>query len=379
MELIVDIEKQLRNFPLRAKFTMRDEVFALLGASGCGKSMTLKCIAGLMKPDRGHIELDGQVLYDSEQGIDLPPQQRHIGYLFQSYALFPNMTIHDNIAFVAEGSAEEKERKVQEGLHRFHLEELSGAYPAELSGGQQQRAALARILAADAHLLLLDEPFSALDNYLKWQLELEMLEVFQSYHGAALLVSHDRGEVYRLADRIAVINRGQMEHPCSREEIFEAPGTLAATLLTGCKNVSAARPGTAGAESPAGENTEGADLYAGDWQLPLHAGEVPENVHYIGLRAHFILYCAPGDRSQVEAAKAHPDSVLANVHRFAVTRVIEDVFSSLVMVRRADAPDARSLRWELPKEDWHHIASTLPPDQTLWLYFPPDKLMLMEQ
>ena len=211
MELEVKIEKELRNFTLRADFSLRDEVFALLGASGCGKSMTLKCIAGLERPDRGRIVLDGEVLFDSEQGIDLPPQKRRVGYLFQNFALFPNMTIADNIRFVARGTRQQREERVRENLARFALSELGNAYPMELSGGQQQRAALARILASDAKILLLDEPFSALDHYLKWKLELELREVLRAYDGAALLVSHDRGEVYRMASRAAVIDRGQMQ------------------------------------------------------------------------------------------------------------------------------------------------------------------------
>lgn len=367
MQLKVDITKELRNFTLRARFTMQDEVFALLGASGCGKSMTLKCIAGLMAPDSGRIELDGQVLYDSEQGIDLPPQERHIGYLFQSYALFPNMTIRENIRFVAVGTPAEKEAKIESGLRRFHLEELADAYPSELSGGQQQRAALARILAADAKLLLLDEPFSALDNYLTWQLELEMLDVLQAYHGAALFVSHDRGEVYRLADRAAVISRGQMETPRTRQELFHSPGTFAATVLTGCKNVSEAR------------QLEASRIEAVDWQLTLQVEESMPGLRYVGLRAHFLAFCAPGNVTQEEALQMHPVAAAANVQHMQVTRVIEDVFSYLVMVHRADASEARALRWELPKDDWHRIAAALPADQTLWLYFPPGKLMLMKQ
>lgn len=138
MELDVKIEKKLRNFILRADFTLRDEVFALLGASGCGKSMTLKCIAGLERPDRGRIVLDGRVLFDSEQGIDLSPQERRVGYLFQNFALFPNMTIAENIRFVARGTRQQCEACVRENLARFDLTELGNAYPMELSGGQQQ-------------------------------------------------------------------------------------------------------------------------------------------------------------------------------------------------------------------------------------------------
>lgn len=347
MELSVNIEKQLRNFTLRSKFTVQDEVFALLGASGCGKSMTLKCIAGIEKPDRGRIVLNGRVLFDSEAGINLKPQQRKVGYLFQNYALFPNMTIEENIIFVASGSREEKQRKAAENLARFKLTELSGAYPHELSGGQQQRAALARILAADTELLLLDEPFSALDSYLKWQLELELTAVLQNYQGAALLVSHDRGEVYRLAQKIAVISQGQMEAVHTRQGLFQSPDTLAATLLTGCKNVSAAR------------RLPDNRIFAEDWQLELQvSGEVPENVRYVGIRAHYMeLRRAPGE----------------NVFAMEIVSVVEDVFSFLLMLR-SRGTEARPLRLELAKEDWLKMKNP----REIYLYIPPENIMLLE-
>ena len=346
MELMVRLQKQLRNFRLDVDFAARDEVFALLGASGCGKSMTLKCIAGIEQPDSGRIVLNGRVLYDSEAGINLKPQQRKVGYLFQNYALFPNMTIADNIRFAAVGSAAEREQLVAGNLARFSLQDLASAYPRELSGGQQQRAALARILVSGAELLLLDEPFSALDSYLKWQLELELTDVLSAYDGSALLVSHDRGEVYRLADRAAVINKGQMEAVHTKQGLFQSPDTLAATLLTGCKNVSGAR------------RLAEHRIQADDWELELETHEsVAEGVRYAGIRAHFL-----------EARAA----VGPNVFCMEVVRVIEDTFSYLIMIRR-QGTQARMIRWELGKEEWRRIAA-----DTLYLYFPPDKIMLME-
>ncbi|BAL82483.1 putative molybdenum ABC transporter ATP-binding protein [Selenomonas ruminantium subsp. lactilytica TAM6421] len=348
MELSVDIEKKLRSFTLQADFTVQDEIFALLGASGCGKSMTLKCIAGLETPDRGRIVLNGRVLFDSEAGINLKPQARKVGYLFQNYALFPNMTIAENIAFVACGNEREKSCKVQENLARFKLENLAQAYPHELSGGQQQRAALARILAADAELLLLDEPFSALDSYLKWQLEIELGDVLQDYDGAALLVSHDRGEVYRLADRIAVINQGQMEAVHTKHGLFKNPDTLAATLLTGCKNISAAK------------KIAPDKIAALDWQLELHvAGEVPDHVQFAGIRAHYMeVVTGPGE----------------NIFAMEVVKVVEDVFSYLIMLRR-QGTSGRPLRLELSKESWKKLQNPA----SLYLRLPPAEIMLMER
>ena len=347
MELTVTISKHLRDFELTVDFAVRNEVFALLGASGCGKSMTLKCIAGIEKPDRGCIVLDGKILFDSEEGIDLPPQQRQVGYLFQNYALFPNMTLAENLRFVMEGSTKDKAQKADRLLQRFHLAGLGGAYPAALSSGQQQRAAFARILASKAKLLLLDEPFSALDSYLKWQLEMELLDLLPDYDGTALLVSHDRGEVYRLADKIAVISQGRMEAAADKKELFHHPGTLAATLLTGCKNISTA------------QKIDQSHIYAYDWGLNLRtANEPPSSISYAGIRAHFL---EPSPREGGE-----------NVFPMEAVRVIEDTFSCIVMVRPRGSA-VPPLRWELEKEHWQRLCG-----KDLFLYFPPECIMMME-
>lgn len=192
MSLYVDIEKRLGVFRLQSKFEVADETLALLGASGCGKSVTLKCIAGIMTPDRGRIVLNGRVLFDSEKKIALTPQQRRVGYLFQQYALFPNMTVEQNILCgIRAGSRSEKRSLAAEKLRMFRLEGLEKKYPAQLSGGQQQRVALARILASEPQAILLDEPFSALDSYLKWELELS--ELLGAFDGPILWVSHELG------------------------------------------------------------------------------------------------------------------------------------------------------------------------------------------
>lgn len=345
MNLIVNIQKKLRDFTLNVDFQTKDEVFALLGASGCGKSMTLKCIAGIETPDSGFISLNGKVLFDSKNKINLPPQKRKIGYLFQNYALFPNMTVIENIAFAATG---DKKKKVQENIKRFALEGLEKAYPNELSGGQQQRTALARILAADCELLLLDEPFSALDNYLKWQIELELTKILKEYGNAALLVSHDRGEVFRLANTIAVLNKGNIDALNTKHELFADPKTLAATLLTGCKNVSKAHY--------VDEHT----LYANDWNTQLHStATVPQNLRYVALRAHYIT--------------AAEDNTADNTFTMNVYQEIEDTFSYIIMVKPAEN-DSELIRWEVDKATWKNKKS-----ESLLLCLPSDKLILLTQ
>ena len=208
MSLSVEIQKRLGEFTLDLRFESEAGMLALLGASGCGKSMTLKCIAGIETPDRGRIVLNGRVLFDSEKGVDLPPQKRRVGYLFQQYALFPNMTVEQNLrTAVRKLPKAEQKARVAERIAAFRLEGLEKHRPHQLSWGQQQRAALARILLSEPEALLLDEPFSALDDALKWRLELELMEQIDRFDGDVLFVSHSRDEVTRLCERVCVLSR----------------------------------------------------------------------------------------------------------------------------------------------------------------------------
>ena len=205
MSLNVDIRKTLGSFHLDVSFRTEGDVLGLLGASGCGKSMTLKCIAGIERPDEGRIELNGRVLFDSEARIDLPPQRRRVGYLFQQYALFPTMTAEQNIAAGARRLAKaDRAAAVNAMMEKMQIAGLGGKFPAQLSGGQQQRVALARILISDPEVMLLDEPFSALDAHLRDRMEQEVMELLRDFGRDALIVSHSRDELYRMTDRIAV-------------------------------------------------------------------------------------------------------------------------------------------------------------------------------
>ncbi|MBP3210917.1 MAG: ATP-binding cassette domain-containing protein [Oscillospiraceae bacterium] len=221
MALLVDIEKTLGSFHLQVQLEAGDEVLGLCGNSGCGKSLTLRCIAGVEKPDRGRIILNGVTLFDSEKHINLSPQKRRTGLLFQNYALFPNMTVRQNIrtgTLRNHRTEEERNRKVADIMESFGLSTLAGHYPRQLSGGQQQRTALARILVSEPQILMLDEPFSALDSELKFHLEAEVREVIRRFGKTSILVSHDRGEAYRLSDRIAMMRDGRTENILSKEE-----------------------------------------------------------------------------------------------------------------------------------------------------------------
>ena len=284
MSLEVKIEKKLSGFTLRSEFCAGNTATALLGASGCGKSMTLRCIAGIVKPDKGRIVLDGTVLFDSEQRIDLPPQQRGVGLLFQNYALFPNMTVEQNILCGLKAEKDKAARKARcaEMLRAMRLEELASRRPDELSGGQQQRTALARILVGRPKILMLDEPFSALDSYLREEVEGEVGSLLAGFGGTALLVTHNRDEAYRLCPDMVVMDKGRVLRTGATKAVFADPGSTAAARLTGCKNI---LPCTRVDEHTV--RLEGSDL------LLTTALPVPEHCTAVGIRAHDFVPCKP--------------------------------------------------------------------------------------
>ena len=241
MSLLVDIEKTFPSFRLKMSFEAEDGMLSLLGASGCGKSMTLKCIAGIETPDQGKIILNGTTLFDSVAHVNLPPQKRRVGYLFQQYALFPNMTVRQNIRC----GAREKHNAdvvVDDIIRKMHLEGLEPLHPYQLSGGQQQRVALARILVNQPEVLLLDEPFSSLDSHLRLQLEQEVRMVTRAFGKPVIFVSHNREEVFRLTDRIALMRNGQIDTIGEKNIVFSEPGTVSGALLVGCRSISRIRP-----------------------------------------------------------------------------------------------------------------------------------------
>ena len=284
MSLEVNIEKKLDGFILRSEFSAGDTATALLGASGCGKSMTLRCIAGIVKPDSGRIVLDGQVLFDSEQHIDLPPQQRGAGLLFQNYALFPNMTVGQNIlcGLKAEKNRAARQARCAEMLRAMRLEKLARRYPAQLSGGQQQRTALARILVGNPRILMLDEPFSALDSYLREEVEGEVGSLLSGFDGTALLVTHNRDEAYRLCPEMVVLDSGRVLRTGHTRDVFADPRSVTAARLTGCKNI---LPCT---------RVDAHTVRLPGWNAPLQlALPVPKNCTAVGIRAHDFAPCSP--------------------------------------------------------------------------------------
>ena len=208
--LYVNIHKRLSSYELNIKVESDGGNLGVFGASGAGKSMTLKCIAGIEKPDSGVIKLNDRVLYDSEKHINLKPQERGVGYLFQDYALFPNMTVRQNLlAGLHRLPQKERPAKANELMEQFHIAHLSKKHPDRLSGGECQRAALARLFASSPELILLDEPFSALDTVLKCELIPMMTDAISAYGKGCLMVSHDVSELCAVCGRVTTIIDGR--------------------------------------------------------------------------------------------------------------------------------------------------------------------------
>ena len=345
MSLEVTIAKRFEGFTLHADFAAGNTAAAILGASGCGKSMTLRCIAGVVKPDSGHIVLDGRVLFDSEKGIDLPPQQRNVGLLFQNYALFPNMTVEQNILCALKKEKDPAARKAACGsaLRAMRLEELAHRLPSELSGGQQQRAALARILAGRPRILMLDEPFSALDSYLREEVEGEVGSLLSNFDGTALLVTHDRDEAYRLCREMIVMDSGEVLRAGTTKEVFADPRRLTAARLTGCKNI-----------LPCVRVDEHHVRLTG-WERELTVAlPVPEGCCAVGIRAHDF---AP---EAVDGENRMPVQVGASS---------ENPFDWNMICTAAD--DAGKLWWKVSKT----TLSSPPPQAPAYLRVAPENIM----
>ena len=316
MALIVELEKQCGRFHLSVSLNANaGEPLALLGASGSGKSMALKCIAGLIRPDEGYVELDGRILYDSAAGIDLAPQKRSVGYLFQQYALFPNMTVRENIlAGTKKLPREARSSFAEEMIERFHLKGLENHYPAQLSGGQQQRTALARITASRPGAILLDEPFSALDSYLKLQMEEELHTFLEEYPGEVIWVSHDRGEAYRGCAKVCVMEEGSSSPVTDMKDLVLHPGTVSAARLAGYTNFMDWTRGDAKQS-----------VLLPKWGLCLHTQqEIPDKPYMLGIRADTIRASERGEENAFECT---------------VCKVIEDIGYDMVLLRPTAAEE----------------------------------------
>lgn len=367
MSLEVNIKKHFAGFDLNVDFSAESETLGFLGASGCGKSLTMRCIAGIETPDEGRIVVNGKVFFDSEEKINLSAQERKTALLFQSYMLFPNLTVAQNVAagIGREASKSEKDEIVSFELKRFGLSGLEKRYPAQLSGGQQQRVALARMLAAKPGILMLDEPFSALDSHLKSVLEQNLARLFDAFDGTILYVSHDIDEALRFCDRIAVVDAGQLVEVGTGADLVNHPQTLAGMKLSGCKNVTTA------------ESVDRQRVRLPEWGIELSCDtEVPADLRYLGVRASYLQRVdAPGE----------------NVFRVRVARVSDARFERMVLLRFLDRGEYGAEEVDAFEDDmrflqqhafWRVDKLVVPPHQLpengdeLYLRIPKDKLYL---
>ncbi len=279
--LFVDIEKYLPGFNLSVTFNCQNQPLGLLGASGSGKSLILRSLAGVETPSRGRIVLNGRILFDSEKGINLPSRQRRIGFVVQNYALFPHLTVAENIAFGLPQKLPTKiiRQQIANQLELVQLPGMENRYPHQLSGGQQQRVAIARALASRPEVLLLDEPFSALDTHLRAQLERQMIKTLSNYDGVTIFVTHNMDEAYRICENLLVMEKGRAIANNSKQKIFERPDSISLAKITSCKNFSRAII------------INNQQLKAIDWDVKLHTvSMIPDYLAYTGIRAHQIIF-----------------------------------------------------------------------------------------
>ncbi len=374
MSLEVDIEKKFKGFHLQSQFTAGDETMGLLGASGCGKSLTMRSIAGIERPDAGKIVVNGTVFFDRAPGkkarVDLTPQQRKTALLFQNYMLFPNLTVAQNVAagISKDVSPADRDAMVQTELKRFGLSGFEKRYPVQLSGGQQQRVALARMLAARPGILMLDEPFSALDAHLKSVLEQNLVSLFDAFRGTILYVSHDIDEALRFCDRIAVVEAGHIMEMGTGDDLVNRPQSQAGIKLSGCKNATPA------------ERVGARRVWLPKWGVEVEtAADVPEGVKCLGVRAFFLERTyGPG----------------RNCFRMRVDRVSDSRFERTVLLGFCDRSEKAAPAVERTEDEMKYLhqhlfwrvdklkvdAAHLPHEgEEVWIRIPDDKLYLVEK
>ena len=374
MSLEVDIEKKFKGFHLQAQFTAGDETMGLLGASGCGKSLTMRSIAGIERPDSGKIVVNGTVFFDRAPGkkarVDLSPQQRKTALLFQNYMLFPNLTVAQNVAagIAKDVSPADCDAMVQAELKRFGLSGFEKRYPVQLSGGQQQRVALARMLAARPGILMLDEPFSALDAHLKSVLEQNLVSLFDAFRGTILYVSHDIDEALRFCDRIAVVESGHIMEMGTGDDLVNRPQSQAGIKLSGCKNATPAQR--------RGSHT----VWLPKWGVQVEtAAEVPEGVKCLGVRAFYL---------------QRADGPGRNCFRMRVDRVSDSRFERTALLGFLDRSPEAAPAVERTEDEMKYLhqhlfwrvdklkvdAAHLPHEgEEVWIRIPDDKLYLVEK
>lgn len=361
--LRVNIRKRLQGFQLHAHFDSEGIPLGILGSSGSGKSMTLRCIAGLDTPTDGQIILNDRVLFDSQQHINVPSRERRIGVVFQNYALFPHLNVAQNIAFgLQDLSTAERSHRIQSYLHLMHLDNLAHRYPHQLSGGQQQRVALARALAIAPDAILLDEPLSALDTHLRSQLEQLLANVLSTFDGISLFVTHNLDEVYRVCPQIMVMDEGRAIATGPTQQIFERPHHPRVAQITGCENITSVAM------------REPNLVAAKEWGCILETLEsVPDDLTQVGIRAHQITVV------DVHRFESRKNQGLHQPNSFpcwlaSQSETPHRITLYLKVHGRPDSVNDYHLQAEITKEQWSALKSTPFPWQ---VQLDPTHLILM--
>lgn len=340
MSLDIEVKKCFEDFTLDIQLKSEDNRIGVLGESGSGKSMLLKCIAGVITPDEGHIIINDVTFFDSGRNINRRPQERRVGYLFQNYALFPNMTVEKNIGVGLRGEKKAKKKRIDELIGEYHLEGLGKRYPWELSGGQQQRTALARMMACHPEIILMDEPYSAMDDSLKQEMQREMSVFLRRYSGNLVFVSHSPEEVYRFGREIGIIHDGKILQINDRDVIFRRPESLQAARLTGFDNIARA------------EKTGDFEINVPAWGIYLKTEiPVPARDVYAAIRSKDIRQGEPGEE---------------NTFPVQMETDWETAFWSQYLIRKT--PEAEALCWKSQKD--RKIG------EKVWVCLPKDKLLL---
>ena len=289
--------------------------------------MTLKCIAGLEKADKGKIIINDKVLFDSENKINIKTKDRKVGFLFQNYALFPHMTIKNNIEIGLDKTSKDEKNKLSANyIKKFGLEGLENRYPWQLSGGQQQRVALARALITSPDILLLDEPFSALDNHLRANMERELVEILKDYDGTVVFVTHDIAEAYRVCDKIIVFDSGKASEIREKSILFEKPLSLAEAKITGCKNISKAK------------RLNSDYILAEEWNLKLKVLDDSVDIRYIAIRSHNIKLFNDKENESV------------NVFNMIIENIVENPFDYTLYIKEVNSSNVNLINFTISKE-----------------------------
>ena len=360
--LQLDVERRLENFNLNVSLRASQGAVGLLGPSGAGKSMTLRMIAGLTAPDRGRIVLNDRVLFDAETKQNVPAAGRRVGFVFQDYALFPHLTVAENVGFgVRNLSAEARRQRVDQQLASMQISELANRYPREISGGQRQRVAIARCLATNPDALLLDEPFAALDPHLRRQTEEQLRRALADYRGAVVFVTHDMEEAFRFCTELLVLDAGSVIASGPKHKLFEDPGSVAAARLTGCKNIA---PAVA-----SGPNR----ISVAAWNCELTTSRhVDEALTHVGLRSH-----------QIRIVDNEVGENIFPCWLVSSSEAPHEMTLYLRLHSPAGPADTAQLQADVPKELWRLLSSKpqpwnifLAPERLLMLYahLPPEPL-----